>query len=184
MENMIYSVLIYVELQFLCNNSIIILSNSCEKGENLMKKNYVIVVIMTVILLFSSSTAYAAESSNVCTGFTAQESDSLYHHIYDYGVSMTTYEPYTSDTFKAITDRVDILFGGLGYSISATYTYYFEELNSNGTWTVINSNTVKYMGSMGTTIYVTPNNTYRVRVTTTDKYNGAMFLEVFEYIYD
>lgn len=141
-------------------------------------------VIMAVILLFSSSTAYAAESSNVCNDITAQKSDSLYHHIYSYGVHMTIYEPYTSNSFKAITDQVNILFGGNPNSASATYTYYLEEQNSNGSWTVINSNTVKNNGSVGRNVFVTPNNTYRVRATTTDRYNGGMFLEVYEYIYD
>lgn len=148
-----------------------------------MKKNFIFVTIMAFTLLLSPLTVYAAETNGVCGDITSQRSDTLYHHIYDYGVSIKSFEPYTSKTFKAKTDRLDILFGANG-NYGNEYTYYLERQNSNGSWSVIDSHTVSYASSMGINVFVTPNDTFRVRVTTTDKRGGTFFLEVYEILWD
>lgn len=133
--------------------------------------------------MVSPITVYATETNNVCTDTVVQKSDTLYSHIYDYGVDIKSFEPYTSKTFRPISDRVEILFGAAG-NYGNYYTCYFEEQNSNGSWKVIKSYTVDDMGSIGRSIFVTPNNAYRVRVTTTDKRNSTIFVEVYENIFD
>lgn len=148
-----------------------------------MKKNFIFATIMVFTLMLSPITVYAAETNDVCSDIAVQRSETIYQHIYDYGASIKSFEPYTSKTFRAKADRLSILFGANG-NYGNQYTYYLEERNSNGSWTVIDSHTVSYSGSMGTAVYVTPNNTFRVRATTTDKRGGTIFLEVYEILYD
>jgi len=127
-------------------------------------------------------TAFAAESRDFNNGGMTYEAETISQLIDVYGVKVSVYNSYTSKTIRPETDYISILFGSMGSL--GTYTYYLEEKNSNGSWTVINSHTVKAMGSISTSVFVTPQNAYRFRVTTTNKYSEPIMLEVYETIYD
>lgn len=148
----------------------------------MIKKNFIAIFALAFALVFLPITAYAAESSNYNNDTIISQSETLNQLIYDYGAKVSSHVSYTSKMFRPETNRVSILFGNWG--AFGTYTYYLEEQNPNGTWTKINSNTIRYCSTISTSANVTPNNLYRVTVTTTNNYTDQISLEVFEYIYD
>ncbi len=141
-------------------------------------KNTIIMFSLALVLLFLPITTYAAESSYLNNDIVTQESAITNLLVDAYNVRA----PYTSNTFRPKTDYIDIIFGSWG--TTGSYTYYLEEQRSNGSWLVIDSHTLRPGGSISTSAFVTPRNTYRVRVTTTDKYQNGMYIEVSETIYD
>ncbi|MBD5144015.1 MAG: hypothetical protein HDT22_10480 [Ruminococcus sp.] len=147
------------------------------------KKNLIVLALAFILLFLPNVTTYATTYTTKLSDVTTYEYETINHLIYDYNVRIYPYAPYTSKIFSPNTNRVSIIFGSWG-TRGTSYTYYLEERNANGTWTVINSHTLNGGGSISTSAYVTPNNLYRVRATTTDTSGNGMYLEVYEYIYN
>lgn len=135
--------------------------------------------ILTLSLLFSSFTTFAAETNCANDEIMTYETETV-NHLIDYCVKQV---PYTSKSFRPKTDRICTLYGSWG-NPSYTYTYYIEEQNSNGTWSVVDKHILKGGGTLSTSVFVTPSNTYRFRATSTDKYDRDICLEIYEVIYN
>lgn len=136
------------------------------------KRNLICTLIATFLLLVAMPPipTLAADTKDV-------EVRAVKTLVYDYNVPISIANPYVSKTFVPQENMIDILFGSWG-SYGATYTYYVEVRNANGTWTVVHSRATS--GNISTSHTVTPGNTYRMRVTTNDKYPDGMSMEVTE----
>lgn len=143
-----------------------------ERSYYMKKKKFFIMLAFSLILMVMPVITYAADSYDVVGK--ARTEITL---VFDYNV----FPPYTTNAFKTQTDRVSLLFGAWG-TREATYTFYLEERNADGTWTVVNKNSISGTSSISTSATVTPNKVYRVRATTTDKYTNRINIEVYEYI--
>lgn len=141
------------------------------------RKNYLIILFLSCMLFmkFTSLPVYAIHSYETKSGETNWK-----QLVYDYSKPITSSKPYITDTFVPNTNRIQISYGGSGGSNDADYNFYLEMLDSYGAWTIIRQESTK--GTLTTSEHIIAGNTYRVRITTNNRYSARVYVNIKEYI--